>query len=46
MQQKLEELKTKCLLNSEKLNYDYHILRKRDEENISIKAQQKRKINK
>lgn len=46
LQQELEEIKTLALMNSEKLDYNYQILRKREDENIIIKSQQKRKINK
>ncbi|XP_066991987.2 dynein regulatory complex protein 1 [Anabrus simplex] len=46
LQQELEQVKALCLLNSEKLDYNYQVLKKRDEENIIMKAQQKRLINK
>lgn len=46
MQQELECIKSLCLLNSEKLDYNYQILAKREDENLIIKSQQKRRINK
>lgn len=46
LQQELEHLKAFCLLNSEKLNYNYQIIKKREEENIIIRNQQKRLLNK
>ncbi|CAG2056047.1 unnamed protein product [Timema podura] len=46
LQQELEQVKALCLLNMEKLDYNYQVLKKRDEENIIMKSQQKRRINK
>lgn len=46
LQQELERIKALCMLNSEKLDYNYQILKKREDENIIIKSQQKRRINK
>ncbi|GLH09093.1 Dynein regulatory complex protein 1 homolog [Gryllus bimaculatus] len=46
LQQELEKIKALCLLNSEKLDYNFLILKKRDAENIIMKAHQKRRINK
>lgn len=46
LQLELEKVKTICMLNSEKLDYNYQILRKREDENIIIKSQQKRRLNK
>ncbi|XP_049949190.1 dynein regulatory complex protein 1 [Schistocerca serialis cubense] len=46
LQQELEQIKASCLLNSEKLDYNYLILKKRVDENIILKCQQKRQINK
>lgn len=46
LQQEFEKIKALSLLNSEKLDYNYQILRKREDENIIIKSQQKRRINK
>ncbi|XP_017788469.1 PREDICTED: dynein regulatory complex protein 1 [Habropoda laboriosa] len=37
---------TFCMMNVEKLDYNYAILKCREEENIIVKNQQKRKINK
>ncbi|XP_066139815.1 dynein regulatory complex protein 1 [Euwallacea fornicatus] len=42
----LENIKALALLNGEKLDYNYQILKKREDENIIIKSQQKRRINK
>lgn len=46
LQQELEKIKALALLNSEKLDYNYQILKKREDENIIIKSQQKRRMNK
>lgn len=46
LQQELEKIKALCMLNSEKLDYNYQILKKREDENIIIKSQQKRRLNK
>lgn len=46
LEQELEVIKAMCLLNSEKLDYNYQILAKREDENLIIKSQQKRRINK
>lgn len=46
LQCELEHVKTVCMLNSEKLDYNYQILKKREDENIIIKSQQKRRLNK
>lgn len=45
-QQQLQQMKAIYLLNQEKLQYNYEILKNREEENSIIKAQQKRKITK
>lgn len=45
LQLELEQVKALCLLNSEKLDYNFQVLKQRDEENVIIKAQQKRRIN-
>lgn len=42
----MEKIKNLALLNSEKLDYNYQILKKREDENIIIKSQQKRRMNK
>lgn len=42
----MESIKALTLLNNEKLDYNYQILKKREDENIKIKSQQKRRINK
>ncbi|XP_066255392.1 dynein regulatory complex protein 1 [Euwallacea similis] len=41
----LENIKALTLLNGEKLDYNYQILKKREDENIIIKSQQKRRMN-
>ncbi|XP_023016103.1 dynein regulatory complex protein 1 [Leptinotarsa decemlineata] len=46
LQKELERIKALALLNSEKLDYNYQILKKREDENLIIKSQQKRRINK
>lgn len=46
LEQELECIKALCLMNSEKLDYNYQILAKRENENLIIKSQQKRRINK
>lgn len=46
LQKELERIKTMAIMNSEKLDYNYQILRKREDENLIINSQQKRRINK
>lgn len=46
LQQELVQMKAFFLLNGEKLNYNYQILKQREEENVIIKAQYKRLISK
>ncbi|XP_076675333.1 dynein regulatory complex protein 1 [Andrena cerasifolii] len=46
LQQEVQNMKTLCMMNIEKLDYNYSILKRRDEENIIVKNQQKRRINK
>lgn len=46
LQLELEQLKAACLLNGEKLDYNYNILKKREDENMIIRSQQKRLVNK
>uniref|UniRef100_A0A2S2Q9G5 Coiled-coil domain-containing protein n=1 Tax=Sipha flava TaxID=143950 RepID=A0A2S2Q9G5_9HEMI len=46
MQREFDLIKLKCLDNVEKLNYNYQVLKRREEENASAKAAQRRKINK
>ncbi|XP_043487750.1 dynein regulatory complex protein 1 [Polistes fuscatus] len=46
LQQKLQDMKAFCLMNVEKLNYNYAVLKHRDEENTIIKNEQKRRMNK
>uniref|UniRef100_A0A8C5MDT7 Dynein regulatory complex protein 1 n=1 Tax=Leptobrachium leishanense TaxID=445787 RepID=A0A8C5MDT7_9ANUR len=44
LQQQLQQMKATYQLNQEKLEYNYHVLKKRDEENTITKSQQKRRI--
>ncbi|KAL2712095.1 dynein regulatory complex protein 1 [Vespula squamosa] len=46
LQQKLQDMKALCMLNVEKLNYSYTVLKHKDEENSIMKNEQKRRINK
>eukprot|EP00730_Choanoeca_flexa_P017528 TRINITY_DN8455_c0_g1_i1.p1 TRINITY_DN8455_c0_g1~~TRINITY_DN8455_c0_g1_i1.p1 ORF type:complete len:755 (+),score=242.01 TRINITY_DN8455_c0_g1_i1:85-2265(+) len=46
LQQQLQNMKATYQLNTEKLEYNYQILKKRDEENAITISQQKRKLNK
>lgn len=46
LQQELEHMRAFCMLNEEKLDYNYQILKKREDENTIIKSQQKRMLNK
>ncbi|CAK9823003.1 Dynein regulatory complex protein 1 [Anthophora retusa] len=46
LQQEVQNMKALCLMNAEKLDYNYAVLKCREEENIIVKNQQKRKINK
>lgn len=46
LEQELEHIKALCLVNSEKLDYNYQVLKKREDENVIIKNNQKRTLNK
>ncbi|XP_078045047.1 dynein regulatory complex protein 1 [Augochlora pura] len=46
LQQQVQNMKALCLMNVEKLDYNYAVLKRREEENTIVKNQQKRKINK
>ncbi|XP_043510116.1 dynein regulatory complex protein 1 isoform X2 [Frieseomelitta varia] len=46
LQQEVQNMKVFCMMNIEKLDYNYAVLKRRDEENTIVKNQQKRKINK
>ncbi|KAK4874148.1 hypothetical protein RN001_013508 [Aquatica leii] len=46
LQCELQKIKNIALLNNEKLDYNYQVLKKREAENLLIRSQQKRKINK
>ncbi|KAJ6661168.1 hypothetical protein lerEdw1_015304 [Lerista edwardsae] len=45
LEQQLQQMKATYQLNQEKLEYNFQVLKKRDEENTIIKSQQKRKLN-
>ncbi|XP_062323000.1 dynein regulatory complex protein 1 [Osmerus eperlanus] len=44
LEQQLQQMKATYQLNQEKLEYNFQVLKKRDEENAITKSQQKRKI--
>ena len=44
MEQQLQQLRATYQLNQEKLEYNFQVLKKRDDENTITKSQQKRKI--
>ncbi|CAG4942479.1 unnamed protein product [Parnassius apollo] len=46
LQKELEKLKATCLINTEKIGYNYQVLKKREEENVFVRSEQKRKLNK
>lgn len=46
LQQEVQNMKALCMTNVEKLNYNYAVLKRREEENLIVKNQQKRRINK
>jgi dynein regulatory complex protein 1 len=46
LQQQIQQMKATFHLNAEKLEYNFQVLKKRDEENVIIISQQKRKITK
>lgn len=46
LQVELQTVKAEIMLNSEKLAYNYRVLQKRAEENLIVKAQQKRRLTK
>lgn len=45
LEQQLQQMRVTYLLNQEKLEYNYQVLKKREEENGTILGGQKRKIN-
>ncbi|XP_004447597.2 dynein regulatory complex protein 1 [Dasypus novemcinctus] len=45
LEQQLQQMKATYQLNQEKLEYNFQVLKKRDEESTVIKSQQKRKLN-
>lgn len=46
LQQDVQNMKAMCLINIEKLDYNYAVLKRREDENTIVKNQQKRRINK
>ncbi|KAK0055480.1 dynein regulatory complex protein 1, partial [Biomphalaria pfeifferi] len=44
LEQQLQQMRATCQLNQEKLEYNFQVLKKRDDENTITKSQQKRKI--
>ncbi|KAK0180141.1 hypothetical protein PV327_005813 [Microctonus hyperodae] len=46
LQQEVENMKALCMINIEKLDYSYAVLKRREDENKIVKNQQKRRINK
>ncbi|KAJ6646858.1 Dynein regulatory complex protein 1 like [Pseudolycoriella hygida] len=46
LQVQLQNVKAEILMNSEKLSYNHHVLQKRSDENVIIKGQQKKRLNK
>ncbi|XP_012279027.1 dynein regulatory complex protein 1 [Orussus abietinus] len=46
LQQEVQNMKAICMMNVEKLDYSYAVLKRREDENIIVKNQQKRRINK
>uniref|UniRef100_A0A8D0GDR6 Dynein regulatory complex protein 1 n=1 Tax=Sphenodon punctatus TaxID=8508 RepID=A0A8D0GDR6_SPHPU len=45
LEQQLQQMKATYQLNQEKLEYNFQVLKKRDDENTIIKSHQKRKLN-
>lgn len=46
LQQEVQSTKAICFMNIEKLDYSYAVLKRREDENVIVKNQQKRRINK
>lgn len=46
LQREFERIKSDAVMNRERLDYNYQILKKREDENLIIRSQQKRRINK
>lgn len=44
MQIDLQKLRAKCLINSEKFDYNYQILQKKGDENVKVRLQEKRRL--
>ena len=45
LQRELQKVRYSCLINREKLDYNFQILKRREDENILIEAYHKRKLN-
>ncbi|XP_032669249.1 dynein regulatory complex protein 1 isoform X2 [Odontomachus brunneus] len=46
LQQEVQNTKALCFMNIEKLDYNYAVLKRREDENAIVKNQQKRRLNK
>ncbi|EGI68113.1 UPF0407 protein [Acromyrmex echinatior] len=46
LEQEVENMKALCFMNIEKLDYNYAVLKRREDENAIVKNQQKRRLNK
>lgn len=46
LQQEVQNTKALCFMNIEKLDYSYAVLKRREDENVIVKNQQKRRLNK
>ncbi|XP_015112536.1 dynein regulatory complex protein 1 [Diachasma alloeum] len=46
LQQEVQNMQALCMMNIEKLNYSYAVLKRREGENTIVKNQQKKRINK
>ncbi|KAG5313008.1 DRC1 protein, partial [Pseudoatta argentina] len=46
LEQEMENTKALCFMNIEKLDYNYAVLKRREDENTIVKNQQKRRLNK
>lgn len=44
MQIELQKLRAKCLINSEKFDYNYQLLQKKGDENVKVRLQEKRRL--
>ena len=46
LQQQIQQMKAICMMNIEKLNYNYAVLKRREDENAIVKSKQKRRLTK